>query len=66
MAKAIVGQLGGPTAQHAYETSLLRRRVAELQEEIARLKAENNALSEALCDRAEDLHPDQLLESISR
>lgn len=66
MAKAIIGHLSGPDAQNTYETALLRRRVAELHEEIERLKSENDALSQALSERLDNLHPEQLLESIAR
>lgn len=66
MAKALVGYLGRPDAQNTYETALLRRRVAELSDEVERLKTENDALSEALSERVDELHPEQLVEIISR
>jgi len=44
MAKAILGHVGGPDPRLLAEVARLRRRVGELQAEVARLTAENQAL----------------------
>ena len=44
MAKAILGHVGGPDPRLLSEVARLRRRVAELQAEVDRLTAENQAL----------------------
>ena len=44
MAKAILGHLGGPDPRLLAEVARLRRRVADLQSEVERLAAENEAL----------------------
>ena len=44
MARALMGHLGTPTDQAlAYEVARLRRRVAELEGEVDRLRASRNA-----------------------
>ena len=44
MARALMGHLGMPTDQAlAYEVARLRRRVAELEGEVERLRASKNA-----------------------
>ena len=44
MARALMGHLGTPTDQAlAYEVARLRRRVAELEGEVERLRASRNA-----------------------
>ena len=44
MARALMGHLGMPTEQAlAYEVTRLRRRVAELEGEVERLRASGNA-----------------------
>jgi hypothetical protein len=55
MAKAIFGHVGGPDPRLLAEVARLRRRVSELQSEVERLTAENQALlpetiSESLVD----------------
>ncbi|TCJ00332.1 MULTISPECIES: hypothetical protein [Aeromicrobium] len=64
MAKALLGAVGAP-AHHQYELATLRRRVADLQAEVARLQSENDALNAALSERVDALNPDDLLESVS-
>jgi uncharacterized small protein (DUF1192 family) len=64
MAKALLGAVGAP-AQNQYELATLRRRVADLQAELARLQSENDALNAALSERVEALNPDDLLEPVS-
>lgn len=44
MAKAILGHVGGPDPRLMAEVARLRRRVAELDAEVTRLNAENQAL----------------------
>lgn len=44
MAKAILGYVGGPDPRLLAEVARLRRRVTELQSEVERLAAENQAL----------------------
>ncbi len=44
MAKALFGYVGGPTADHAHEVAVLRRRITDLENEVLRLKAENDGL----------------------
>jgi hypothetical protein len=44
MAKAILGHIGGPDPRLMAEVTRLRRRVTELQSEVDRLTAENQAL----------------------
>ena len=44
MAKAILGHVGGPDPRLMAEVARLRRRVGELEAEVTRLSAENQAL----------------------
>ncbi|MGH8774977.1 MAG: hypothetical protein ACRDWI_07320 [Jiangellaceae bacterium] len=48
MAKAILGYVGGPDPRLVTEVRLLRRRVHDLEAEIRRLRAENDALVETI------------------
>lgn len=61
MAKALLGHLAGTDPRVTRETWLLRQRVADLEAEVARLKAENDALSANYPD-AETLTPEQLVD----
>lgn len=61
MAKALVGHLAGPSSEHVRQTATLRRRVADLEAEVGRLKTENDALAAALAERVESV----LLDSAS-
>lgn len=61
MAKALMGFVGGPTVEEARKTALLRRRISDLEAETLRLKSENDALSRALSDMAQQLSPADLL-----
>ena len=45
MAKALYGHVGGPDLQLAAELAQLRRRVRDLQDEVERLSAANDALT---------------------
>ena len=44
MAKAILGHVGGPDPRLMAEVARLRRRVGELEAEVTRITAENQAL----------------------
>ena len=54
MAKAILGHVGGPDPRMLSEMRRMQRRIHELESELLRVRAENDALSAAL-------HRDQLL-----
>jgi len=45
MAKALFGHVGGPDPRMVSEMRRLQQRVRDLEAELARLQAENNALS---------------------
>lgn len=69
MAKAILGHVGGPDPRLMAEVARLRRRVGELDAEVARLTAENQALlteslHESLSDSLGDSLGDPLGESM--
>ena len=65
MAKALIGYVGGPTASQVREVALLRRRVADLEAEVLRLKAENDGLQAAVADRRDQLTASDILEPIA-
>ncbi|MGQ0844543.1 MAG: hypothetical protein ACT4QF_10445 [Sporichthyaceae bacterium] len=48
MAKAILGHVGGPDPRMLAEMRRLQRRVAELESELTRVRAENESLSTEL------------------
>jgi hypothetical protein len=48
MAKALLGYVGGPDPRLLAEVAVLRRRVRELEAEMLRLRAENDALAAAV------------------
>ena len=50
MAKALIGYLGGPTPDQLRETARLRRRIADLESEVMRLKVENDGLLKTLSE----------------
>ncbi|HTY71951.1 MAG TPA: hypothetical protein VMI11_05940 [Actinomycetes bacterium] len=54
MAKALFGHLG-PANSSAVELALLRRRVRELEDEVARLSAANSALTSLITEEHLDL-----------
>jgi hypothetical protein len=66
MAKALFGHLGAPSAEHAHETAVLRRRIGDLENEVLRLKAENDGLLARLAETSHDGDFAELLESASR
>lgn len=45
MAKALLGHIGGSDPRILAEIAVLRRRVSDLEAEVLRLRAENEALS---------------------
>jgi hypothetical protein len=45
MAKALLGHIGGSDPRILAEIALLRRRVSDLETEVLRLRAENEALT---------------------
>ena len=47
MAKALLGHVGGGSSRASEQTRQLRRRVFELEAQVLRLKAENDALAAA-------------------
>jgi hypothetical protein len=65
MAKALVGFMGGPTNEQLRQSANLRRRVGELEDEVLRLKTENDGLNKALGERVERLTPADLLEPVA-
>jgi len=60
MARALVGYVGGPTQEQMLEQARLRRRVADLEAEVARLRAENDGLIRSLGEQI-DRVPDDVL-----
>ena len=54
MAKAILGHVGGPDPRLMAEVARLRRRVGELETEVTRLNAENQALLTQSLDESLD------------
>ncbi|WP_229053700.1 hypothetical protein [Aeromicrobium sp. Leaf350] len=65
MAKALMGHLGGPTPAQLHQTALLKRRVADLEAEVLRLKIENDGLLKALHDQVDAVTTADLLEPVS-
>jgi hypothetical protein len=45
MAKALLGHIGGSDPRIIAELALLRRRISDLEAEVLRLRAQNEALS---------------------
>lgn len=65
MAKALVGYLGGPTPGQVRENATLRRRVADLEREVLRLKVENDGLLATLREHMDDVTASDLAESVA-
>ncbi len=65
MAKALVGFLGGPTSTQLRDTASMRRRIADLEAEILRLKIENDGLLQALRERVDHVTASDLAEHVS-
>lgn len=66
MAKALFGYVGGTSPEHEHQVAVLRRRVADLENEVLRLKAENDGLLARLAGDAHDGDLAELLESAAR
>ncbi len=65
MAKALVGYLGGPTSAQHQQTASLRRRITDLENEVLRLKVENDGLLAALRERVDLVSASDLAEPVS-
>jgi len=65
MAKALVGYLGGPTSDQLRETAMLRRRVNDLENEVLRLKIENDGLLATLHERMDQVSASDLAEPVA-
>ncbi|MCW2769143.1 MAG: hypothetical protein JWR27_576 [Aeromicrobium sp.] len=65
MAKALVGYLGGPTHDQLREVAALRRRIADLEEEVLRLKIENDGLLTTLRERVDLVTAGDLAEPVA-
>jgi hypothetical protein len=59
MAKALVGHVGGLDPRVAFEVRRLRERVRDLESEVIRLRAENDALSSVSDSSLISLEPQQ-------
>lgn len=66
MAKALFGHLASSSPEHAHDVAVLRRRVNDLENEVLRLKAENDGLLARLAETAHDGDLAELLESAAR
>lgn len=65
MAKALIGYIGGPTTEQLRETASLHRRIADLEDEVLRLKVENDGLLRALRERVDQVTASDLVEPVS-
>ena len=65
MAKALVGYLGGPTSAQLQQNASMRRRIADLENEVLRLKIENDGLLAALRERVDLVSASDLAEPVS-
>lgn len=66
MAKALFGYVGGPSPEHAHDVAVLRRRITDLENEVLRLKAENDGLLARLADGSHDGDLAELFETAGR
>lgn len=65
MAKALIGFVGGPMASdQVRETAQMRRRIADLEAEVLRLKIENDGLLDAVREHIEPVTAGDLLEPV--
>lgn len=65
MAKALIGFIGGPTADQQRQTAQLHRRIADLEAEVTRLKIENDGLLVAVREHLEPVTVRDLRERVS-
>lgn len=65
MAKALVGYLGGPTSAQLQQAASMRRRIADLENEVLRLKVENDGLLAALRERVDQVSASDLAQPVS-
>jgi len=61
MAKALIGHLVTEDPRHTHEVMVLRRRITDLETEVGRLKAENDALAAAYRRDTSSLVPRDLV-----
>jgi len=66
MAKALVGYLGGPTSDQMQQTASMRRRITDLENEVLRLKVENDGLLATLRERMDQVTAGDLAEPLAR
>jgi hypothetical protein len=66
MAKALLGHLGGPDLVVLSEMARLRRRVRDLEDEVARLRAANEALTVVVAEEQMLSVPDRLADRPAR
>ncbi len=62
MAKALIGFIGGPTTQQLGETAALHRRIADLEDEVLRLKVENDGLLRTIRERVDNVTAGDLMQ----
>ncbi len=65
MAKALIGFVGGPTSDQLRETARMRRRIADLEAEVLRLKIENDGLLAAVREHIEPVTAGDLFEPVA-
>ncbi|MEJ7635267.1 hypothetical protein [Aeromicrobium sp.] len=62
MAKALIGYIGGPPTEQLRETASLHRRIADLEDEILRLKVENDGLLRTIRERVDHVTAGDLMQ----
>lgn len=65
MAKALVGYVGGPATEHLRQAALMRRRIADLEAEVLRLKVENDGLLAAVREHLEPVTTRDLMDPVA-
>ena len=66
MAQALIGYLGGATTQQQHDTATLRRRIADLEAEVLRLKVENDGLLMTVRAHVDEVTASDLLQPLAR